>query len=291
MSLLGDAVRFLLPILATLPSSHPLRTSLTSLLLSLLSLPLEVQREQPLPFRLFLADCVQVADSVLSQGLTSHGELLCEEAVVLSLTFLSQVVRESIYRSATSSGGARAALTFSLSGGLRVDPAAAAEAQSTFARLFSPAFVVHLSGRLLSHFFPPTPSELRRWVAEAEQFLLDQQLDEEKARPAALRLFGLLAQLHPDDICAFTLQSTQQLMTAASALMLPSSTSSASPQPSSPSSDTAGLMRSLTSIHCALGSLCYEMPPRLGKSLPAFSFDAFFPSDGPTSPAPPPRTQ
>ena len=245
-----------------------------------------MQKEQPLPFRAFMAECVQVADFVVCDSLDARGELLFEELTVSALTLLSRLAREAMYQPTTSSGAARSALTFSLSGGLRVDPAAAAEAQATFSRLFNSAFVLHLCSALLSSLFPYTPSELQRWASDAEQSILDAELDEEKARPAALRLFGLLAQQRMDDVGAFVLQTTQQLLTSSQAASLlqsngPLSPSSSSPSPQSPQSpsrptDPASLLRSLTSVYCGLGALCYDLPPRLGKSLPAFSFDSFF---------------
>ena len=276
VSLLCEVVRFLFPLLSSVPSSHPLHSQLSSLLLSLLQLLSEAQKEQPLPFRVFLADCAQLLDFILLNSTDAKGELVLEELSVRVMTMAGRVLKEAVYQKQTGSATARAGLTFSLNGGLKADPVAAAEAQEAFARLFSSAFCLHLCHPLMTKLFPFTPSELSRWVDAAEQSVLDAALDEEKARPAAQRLFGLLAQQHPDDVGSFVLQTAQHLLSTHAPVASSSSSPSSPLSSPPPAPDDAGQLSALSSLYIALGCLCYDLPPRLGQSLPSFSFDSFY---------------
>ena len=289
---LCDVVRFLTPLYPSVPAAHPLHAALSSLLLALVHVLSEAQREQPLAFRAFLTDAVSLADFVVVHAVEGQGEVGFEELTVAMLTLLARLLREPVYQ---RSAALRSALTFSHSGGgLRADPVAAAEAQDTFARLFSPAYATHLARTLLATLFPLSPSELAQWTTNAEQAILEQSLDEEKARPAALRILGLVAQQHPDDVGGLVLQSCQQLLFGAPAIngsagvgadqsylqgplspASPSPSSPRSPHPLAPSEDVAAL-NGQSSAYLALGCVCHDLPPRLGKTLPSFSFASFF---------------
>ena len=282
VSLLCEVVRFLFPLFSSVPPGHPLHPQLSSLLQSLVSVLSEAQKEQPLPFRVFLSDCAQLFDFLLVAATDAQGELLLEELTVRVLITLGRILRVAVYQKASASTTARAALIFSIDGGLKADPAAAAEAQDTFARLFTSAFCLHLCRLLMAKLFPFTPTELQHWADAAEQSILDAALDEEKVRPAALRLFGLLAQQHPDDVGSFVLHTAQQMLTATATSTSSSPSSPSSPSPAYPLSPPPGLpddpaqLSALSSLYLALGCLCYDLPPRLGQSLPSFSFDSFY---------------
>ena len=298
MSLCCDAARFLSPVRSGIPSSHPLHARVSELLLSLTRLLLDLQREQPLAFRMYLPDVVQLSESLLERAFDGSGELLFSELSVVCLSLLQHILREPVYQPASNQ--ARSALTFSLHGGLKVDPAAAVDAQSILSSLVTPRLVSSLCAVLINRFFPLSPSELRAWSCDSEHFIIESTLDDEWPRFAALRLFGFLAQQHTEQVASFVLQTLHSLAQSAAAsplspsappsagqlLSSPSSAGYASPaspslpvSPSSASSDTENDARVLNARgagYLALAACSHDLPPLLSTNSAVFDFTSFF---------------
>ena len=300
MSLCCDAVRFLFPVRSGIPPAHPLHSRISELLLSLTQLLLDLQKDQPLAFRSYLLDAVQLSEWMLDRSFDGSGELVFSELSVMCLSLMQHILRESAYQPASSL--ARSALTFSLHGGLKVDPAAAADAQSIMGTLVTPRLVSSLCGVLVNRFFPLSPCELQSWSSDSEHFILESTLDDEWPRFAALRLFGFLVQQHTQQVASLVLQTVHSLAlsTAASPrspsasppagqplLPSPSSAGSATPAspllPISPSSsmsspllNDAGLLNARGAAYLALAACSHELPPLLLKNPTVFDFPSFF---------------
>ena len=299
VSLSCDAARFLLPIRSSIPSSHPLHGRVSELLLSLVRLLVDLQTGQPLPFRAYLPACVELSEWMLNRAVDGQGELLFGELSVLCLSLLQHILREPAYQSGGTHN--RSALTFSLGGGLKADPAAASDAQSIVSSLVTPSLVSSLCAVLVSGFFPLSPSELRQWSTDSEHFILESTLDEEAPRLAALRLFGFLVQQHTQQVSSFVLQTLHSLAQPAAAstrspsaslpaahsqLSSSASASSASfasaqlPSPPSPASSSplqdAGLLNARGAAYLALGACSQDLPRLLFDNPSVFKFRAFF---------------
>ena len=302
VSLCCDGVRFLLPVSSSIPPSHPLQSRISELLLSLSRLLLELQKDQPLAFRVYLSQAVALSEWLLDRSFDGSGELLSSELSVVCLSLMQHILREPAYLPGTSV--ARSALTFSAHGGLKVDPGAAADAQSIVAALVTPRLVSSLCTVLLNRFFPLSPSELREWALDSEHFIVESTLDDEWPRFAALRLFGFLVQQHTQQVASFVLQTLHSLTRSAAAAASPLSPSasplqsqqllsspssaagSASPaSPSlllSPSSaaahhlDDAALLNARGAAYLALAACCDHLPPLLVSNPAVFDFPSFF---------------
>ena len=282
-----------------IPSSHPLHSRISELLLSLTQLLLDLQKDQPLAFRAYLPDAVQLSEWTLERSFDGSGELLFSELSVICLSTMQHILREPAYHSASNL--ARSALTFSLHGGLKVDPAAAADAQSIMSTLVNPRLVSSLCAVLVNRFFPLSPSELRLWSDDSEHFILESTLDDEWPRFAALRLFGFLVQQHTQQVASFVLQTLHSLAhsTAASPLSpsasppaaqhllsSPSSAGGSSPAspslPLSPSSASspqfsdAALLNARGAAFLALAACSHDLPPLLVHNPAVFDFASFF---------------
>ena len=286
VTLCTEAARFLFPVRSGIPPSHPLHSRVSDLLLALLHLLLDVQREQPLAFRAYLPDAVQLGEWILDRSFDGAGELLFSEASVVCLSLLQHILREPVYQAASTS--ARSALTFSLHGGLKVDPAAAGDAQSIMSALVTPRLVSSLCAVLVKRFFPLSPSELRVWSSDSEHFIVESTLDDEWPRFAALRLFGFLVQQHTQQVASFVLQTLHSLAQSSSPsasppagqqLLSSPSSGAASSSPTSPSStavEDPALLSGLAAAYLALAACCHELPPLLANNPTVFDFPSFF---------------
>ena len=288
MSGLLEVCRFLLPVRASIPQSTSLHSPVSALLMSIVRLLLSAQCEQPLPFRHFLPDAVQAADFLLSRAHDGAGELSFEPLTVCALQLLVRVLREPLYAAPPPAGSEapkqRSALSFSLSGGLKAEPQAAAEARSIVASCLPSSLVLQLSRLLVLRFFPLTPQERQRWTEDADAAIMEAEQGDDGVRPCGLQLLSLCltATQHGRAAAAALLDLLQQVSqhSIAAAAAAPSASplpfpSSPPPAPTAPApADDVALLTAKSAVYLALGACSAAL--RETEAGAGFDFPSFF---------------